>query len=138
MHSEVLSSIAHANTFLNTDCCKYCYSTLTIDLTSVIYLHTVKLLNISIRSIDGTLTGTTTPGQGRLGIMVMKGNPHSPKLHDWRLSFRWFSVISRTLVGGGSYFSAEMLLAYSTDPTDWVDLYSIAADVLTFFFLAFY
>ena len=34
--------------------------------------------------------------------MAMKGHPHSLKLqHHWNLTIRLFSVISRTLVGGG-------------------------------------
>ena len=36
---------------------------------------------------------------------------------NWTLSIRLFSIISRTLVGGGeSYSSAEMQLEYSTAP----------------------
>ena len=35
------------------------------------------------------------------------------------LSIRLFSVISRTLVGGGLYPSAEMQSVYSTVPADW-------------------
>ena len=35
---------------------------------------------------------------------------------------RLFSVISRTLVGGGSYPSAEKQSVYSTAPADWAKL----------------
>ena len=49
-----------------------------------------------------------------------RGTPHSPKLqHCWNLTIRLFSVISRTLVGGGSYPSAEKQSVYSTAPADW-------------------
>ena len=41
--------------------------------------------------------------------------PQSPAL----LTIRLFSVISRTLVGGGSYPTAEKLSVYSTAPADW-------------------
>ena len=52
-----------------------------------------------------------------LGAMAMKGTPHSPKLqHTWNLTIRLFSVIYRTLVGGGSYPSAEVQSVYSTAP----------------------
>ena len=37
-----------------------------------------------------------------LGVIAVKGYPHSPKLrHYWSLTIRLFSVISRTLVSGG-------------------------------------
>ena len=49
-----------------------------------------------------------------------RGTPHSPKLqHYWNLTIRLFSVISRTLVGGGGYPSAEVQSVYSTAPADW-------------------
>ena len=35
-----------------------------------------------------------------------------------------FSVISMTLVGGGSYSSTEMQSVYSTAPADWAGIYS--------------
>ena len=59
-----------------------------------------KWLNISI---NGTLTGNTTPGQS---------TSHSPKLQNWSLTIRWFSCRD-------SYPYAEMLSAYSTTPADW-------------------
>ena len=46
--------------------------------------------------------------------------PHSPK-HHWSLSIRLFSVISRTLVGVGSYLSSEMQLEYFTPSANWAD-----------------
>ena len=60
----------------------------------------------------------TTPGQsgpvsdGKKGVLC-----HSPK-HYWNVIIRLFSVISRTLVGGG-YPSAEKQSVYSTAPADW-------------------
>ena len=46
--------------------------------------------------------------------------PHPPKLqHYLSLTIRLFSVISRTLVEGESYPSAEMQSAYSLAPADW-------------------
>ena len=49
-----------------------------------------------------------------------RGTPHSPKLqHCGNLTIRLFSVISRTLVGGGSYPSAEKQSVYSTAPANW-------------------
>ena len=48
------------------------------------------------------------------------GTSHSPKLlHYWNLTIRLFSVISRTLVGGGYYPSAENQSVYSTAQADW-------------------
>ena len=43
------------------------------------------------------------------------GALHFPKLqHHWNLTIRLFSVLSRTLVGGWSYTSAEKQSVYST------------------------
>ena len=37
-----------------------------------------------------------------LGAMAMKGTPHSPKLQHFKsVAMRFFSVINRTLAGGG-------------------------------------
>ena len=48
-----------------------------------------------------------------------RGVPHSPKLqHHWNLRIRLFSVISRSLVGGWSYPSAEVQSVYSIVPAD--------------------
>ena len=44
--------------------------------------------------------------------------PQSPNLQVWSFAIRWFNVISRTLVGVGSYLSAETQSVYSTAPTD--------------------
>ena len=46
-----------------------------------------------------------------------RGTANSLELQNWRLTIRLSRVISWTLVGGGSYFSAEMQSAYSTAPT---------------------
>ena len=58
-----------------------------------------------------------------LRIMTMKGySPHSSKLQNWNFTIRLFSVISRTLIGGGSYPSAEMQSVNSTALDDWARL----------------
>ena len=55
-----------------------------------------------------------------LGVMAMKGTPHSIKVQlYWNLTIRSYSVISRILVGEGSYPSAEKLSVSSTTLTDW-------------------
>ena len=82
--------------------------------------------------------GTTTLGQGGPWSDFNKGmTPHSSKLephylmqflyhiqntklqHHRNLTLRLFSVIYRTLIGRGSYPSAEVQLMYSTAPGDW-------------------
>ena len=74
----------------------------------------------SICPIDRTLSGATSPGRVDLGAMAMKSASHSPKLqHYLNLPIRLFSVISRTIVVGGSYPSAEVRSVYSTAPADW-------------------
>ena len=56
----------------------------------------------SIWPINRALSGATTPGQRNLGAMAMTSASHSPKLqHHWNLTISFFSVIFRTLVGGG-------------------------------------
>ena len=57
-----------------------------------------------------------------LGAMAIKSTPHSPKLqHYWRLTIRLFHVISRTLIMGESYPSAEMQLVYPAAPAEWFE-----------------
>ena len=57
-----------------------------------------------------------------LGAMAIKGTPHSPKLqHHRNFTIRLFCVVSRTLIGGGYYPSAEMQSAYSMAPADWAN-----------------
>ena len=59
----------------------------------------------SIWPADRTLSDATI-----LGVMAMKGTPHSPKLqHYWNLTIRLFSVISRTLVGGVLLFCRDAI-----------------------------
>ena len=58
-----------------------------------------------------------------LGVVAMRGTPHSPKLqHYWSPTIGWFDVISMALVGGGSYPSAEMQSVYSAVPVDWASV----------------
>ena len=57
-----------------------------------------------------------------LGAMAMKGYstfPKAPTLLEPHHQI--FNVISRTLVGGGSYPSAEKQSVYSTAPADWAN-----------------
>ena len=55
-----------------------------------------------IWSIDRTLSGATTPVRVELGAMAINGYSAFPKLqHYWSLTIKFFSVISRTLVGRG-------------------------------------
>ena len=52
--------------------------------------------NSSISPIDRTLSEWT------LEAIAMEGAPHPPKLqHYWNLTIRLFSVICKTLIGGG-------------------------------------
>ena len=83
-----------------------------------------KLRFSSIQPIDRTLIRCYHPGsEWTLERWQWRGAPHSPKFqHRWNLTIRLFSVISRTLVGGGSYPSAEVQLVYSTAPADWAGI----------------
>ena len=71
------------------------------------------------------LSGATTPDQSGPGSDGNEGVLRiPPKLqHCWNLTIRLFSVISRTLVGGMSYPSAEKQSVYSTAPADWASVY---------------
>ena len=51
--------------------------------------------------IDGTLSRTSTPVRVDLDVMAMKRYSTFPKLLGWILAIRWFSVISRILIGRG-------------------------------------
>ena len=53
--------------------------------------------------IDRALSGATIPGQSEPGSNGNEGVLHVPlkRQHHWNLSIRLFSVINRTLVGGG-------------------------------------
>ena len=77
----------------------------------------------SIWPVDRTLSGVTTPSQSGPGTMSVKGFLHSSNFHHyWNLTIRLFSVITRTLVGGGggvSYPSAEVQAVHSTAVADW-------------------
>ena len=43
----------------------------------------------------------------------------SPNLQEWSLNIRLFNIISRTLIGGESYPSADIQSVYSTAPVNW-------------------
>ena len=54
-----------------------------------------------------------------------KCTPYFLKLLDWKIIIKLFNVIYRTLIGGGSYPSAEKQLVYSTATraySAWVEL----------------
>ena len=55
-----------------------------------------------------------------LGVMAMKGYSAFPKAPNitGTSPIRLFSVLSRTLIGGVSYPSAEVQSVYSTAPAD--------------------
>ena len=54
-----------------------------------------------------------------LRAMAVNGCSAFPKLqHYWNLTIRFLSVISTTLVGGGSYPSLEVQSVYTTTPAD--------------------
>ena len=60
------------------------------------------------------------------------GTPHSPKVQNWSLTIRWFNVVSRTLVRGGSYSSAEIQSVYSSATPSrlscfWVSKYFLSS-----------
>ena len=69
--------------------------------------------------MDRTQSGATTPGQSRLGSDGIEGFAlQSPKLqYYWSLTLRWFSVISKTLIGE-VLPTAEMQSEYSATPAN--------------------
>ena len=90
-----------------------------------------KWLNSSIWPKDGTLTGTTILGQSGLGVMAVKRYSWFPKLQDWNLTIRWFSIIPRTLVNGGrSQPTAEVQLRPTwSDELKWIHYLAFNYDV---------
>ena len=72
------------------------------------------MINSSIWSIDETLTGTTNLGESQPGSNDNERVLHIPQSSN----IRWFSVILRICVAGGSYSSTEVLSVYSTAPAD--------------------
>ena len=81
------------------------------NLSSAICLHT-----FSIWPIDGTLSCSTTLGQSWPGSNINERVLHIPQIS----SFRWFHVITRTLVRvrGWSYSLCRDTVGYSTAPAD--------------------
>ena len=76
----------------------------------------------SIWPIDWTLPGATIPGQngpGRDGNKVLHHIPQSSTIT--RTSPSDCLVSHRTLIGKGSYPSAENQSVYSTAPADWAN-----------------
>ena len=77
----------------------------------------------SIWTIDKTLSGATTLGQSGPESEGNKGYSTFPKaLALLEPQHKIISVISRTLIGWGSYSSAEMQSVYFTAPADWATL----------------
>ena len=78
----------------------------------------------SIWLIYRTLSGATISSQsGPWSDGQWTGTMHSPKLqHYWNLTIRLFCVISKTIVGGGSYPSAEKQSVYSIAPANWANI----------------
>ena len=74
-----------------------------------------KWLNISIWSIDGTLTRTTTPGQCGPESNANEGILHIPQISP----SDGLVLYLRHSLGVGILPSAEMESAYSTAPADW-------------------
>ena len=71
-------------------------------LTSVFFffLYTVKSSTSSVRLRDRDHLDITSSGQGESGSNSKEvGTKLYPELLGWSLTFRWFSVITRTLVG---------------------------------------
>ena len=84
-----------------------------------------KWLNISIWSIDGTLTGTTTPGQSKPGSNGNEEVLYIPQSSRTKVSLSYVLVSyleHKLAVGVVSYPTAEMWLAYSTAPPNWAKL----------------
>ena len=118
---------------------------------SVICLHTNKIICVfahtvcSIWPIDRTLLGTTIPSQSRSG-----SNGNEEVIHILQISkvreIRRFNVISRKLVGWGSYPSEEMQSVYSTALANWATvvvndihflLYNAPLEIIKSWFLLF-
>ena len=89
--------------------CKYSLIVRNISISSYSVQH--KYAVRSIQPIDRALSGATTPSQS---------GPGSDGVQQyWNLIIRLFSVISRILIEGGAYPSAEKQSVYSTAPADW-------------------
>ena len=78
--------------------------------------------NSSIWPIDMTLSFATTPSQCEPGSEGYEKVPRIPQ-SSGITGVSSLGVISRTLVGGRSYPSAEMQSVYCTTPTDWAKNY---------------
>ena len=108
----------------------YCYVSLAIQINiSCFYTHlndqTVLFLTIQF-SIEYSLTVPyqLVPLRARVnfGAMAMKGCsalPEAPVLQELHHQIWLVSYTAHLLVGGWSYWSAEMQSVYSTAPADW-------------------
>ena len=63
--------------------------------------------NSSIWTIDGTLSGVTTPGQSEPVSNGNKGVIYIP-FKSWILAIRWFNVMYATLIEGDGLISLLM------------------------------
>ena len=93
------------------------------------------VVNDQIQLLDGSLTGTTIPGQSGLGSNGNEG-VHSLKLQDQSFAIKLFCIISRMLivvvVDEGSYACVEMHLAYFTASVDWAINHTTFLVIFTF------
>ena len=91
-----------------------------LNLASVICFQIVKGLNKSIRPIDRTQTGTTTPSQNRPWSNYNEEMLHIAQISKSKASASHglVSYPGHTL-GWGSYYFAEMQSLYSISPANW-------------------
>ena len=73
---------------------------------------------------DKTLSGATTQSQSGPRSNG-KDTLHSPKLQDWNLTIKLFSVIFRTLIGQGLPFFRDAVSVFSA-LANWVELHRIS------------
>ena len=78
----------------------------------------------SIQPIDKALSGATIPGQCGPGSNGNEEVLHIPQIFSITGTSPTDCLVSypRTLVGGGSYPSAEKQSVYSTAPADWATI----------------
>ena len=128
-HGQMDLFIAHSNRFINYltlfyfikvkwFVSKYCYAIPIIRFymghffIPLDYSKYRKWLDISIWPTNGTLTGTTIPGQSWPVVMQWMGTPYSSELQNWSLTIKCLIFMSKTFVRG-CFTTAEMQSAYS-------------------------
>ena len=90
-------------------------------MTSSIPIEYKYILNRSIWSIDGTVTGIITSGQSGTWSMAMKGVPHIPRFSklEPHNQMQFNLILSDTHFGEG-FTSLQGIQAVYTKPTDRV------------------